>query len=354
VDVVVVDEASMLDLNLSQMLLASVPSHARLILLGDADQLASVDVGTVLADLQQVATLEDNRVNLITTRRFAPGARIGAMAEFIQQNHQPSHVLQKFEQQIVAASELQAIDLDQVRIDQLQLQYLLAGAEQTAHNLNQYYDQLMYGYQAYVQAIKTERNSADFEHYVQQVVKTFDDYRILTAIRSGDLGLLKINLQIEQRFLAAQGQLKQGDWYVGRPVMMSYNDYQLGLSNGDIGICFLREQSGQRQFEVYFPSLEKWVLATRLPKSIETAFALTIHKSQGSEFSHTAVVLDQYAKNLLSKELIYTAITRAKKVVSLLVDYDAFTQALCVKTTRKSGLSQKIIEQSSNLIGKYL
>lgn len=274
------------------------------------------------------------------------------MAEFIQQNHQPSHVLQKFEQQIVAASELQAIDLDQVEIDQLQLQYLLSGTEQTAHSLNQYYDQLMYGYQAYVEAIKTQRNSADFEQYVQQVVKTFDDYRILTAIRSGDLGLIKINLQIEQRFLAAQGQLKQGDWYVGRPVMMSYNDYQLGLSNGDIGICFLREQSGQRQFEVYFPSLKKWVLATRLPKSIETAFALTIHKSQGSEFSHTAVVLDQYAKNLLSKELIYTAITRAKKVVSLLVDYDAFTQALCVRTIRKSGLSQKIIEQSSNLIGK--
>jgi len=351
-DVIVIDEASMLDLNLSQMLLAAVPSHARLILLGDADQLASVDVGTVLADLQQVVTLEDNRVNLITTRRFAPGARIGAMAEFIQQNHESSHILQKFEQQIVAASELQAIDLNQVEIDQLQLQYLLSDTEKTSHNLNHYYDQLMYGYQAYVQAIKTERNLADFEHYVQQVVKTFDDYRILTAIRSGDLGLIKINLQIEQRFLAAQGQLKQGDWYVGRPVMMSYNDYQLGLSNGDIGICFLREQSGQRQFEVYFPSLEKWVLATRLPKSIETAFALTIHKSQGSEFSHTAVVLDQYAKNLLSKELIYTAITRAKKVVSLLVDCDAFIQALCVRTTRKSGLSQKIIEKSSNLIGK--
>ncbi|MCJ8512915.1 exodeoxyribonuclease V subunit alpha [Acinetobacter lwoffii] len=351
-DVIVVDEASMLDLNLSQMLLAAIPPHARLILLGDADQLASVDVGTVLADLQQVVTLEENRVNLITTRRFAPGAKIGAMAEFIQQNHESSHVLQKFEQQIVAASELQAIDLNQVEIDQLQLQYLLSDTEKTAHNLNQYYDQLMYGYQAYVQAIKTERNSADFEQYVQQVVKTFDDYRILTAIRSGDLGLIKINLQIEQRFLAAQGQLKQGDWYVGRPVMMGYNDYQLGLSNGDIGICFLREQSGQRQFEVYFPSLEKWVLATRLPKSIEPAFALTIHKSQGSEFSHTAVVLDQYAKNLLSKELIYTAITRAKKVVSLLVDYNAFTQALCVRTIRKSGLSQKIIEQSSNLIGK--
>jgi len=79
---------------------------------------------------------------------------------------------------------------------------------------------------------------------------------------------------------------------------------------------------------------------------------LTIHKSQGSEFTHTAVVLDQQAKNLLSKELIYTAITRAKKVVSLLVDRDAFTQALCVRTTRKSGLSEKILEQCNNLLAK--
>lgn len=82
--------------------------------------------------------------------------------------------------------------------------------------------------------------------------------------------------------------------------------------------------------------------ATRLPKNIETAFALTIHKSQGSEFTHTAVVLDQTAKNLLSQELIYTAITRAKKVVSLLVDPEAFVQSLTVKTTRKSGLVSKI------------
>ena len=74
--------------------------------------------------------------------------------------------------------------------------------------------------------------------------------------------------------------------------------------------------------------------------------------TQGSEFTHTAVVLDQQAKNLLSKELIYTAITRAKKVVSLLVDPDAFTQALCVRTTRKSGLSEKILEQCNNLLAK--
>ena len=102
----------------------------------------------------------------------------------------------------------------------------------------------------------------------------FDDYRILAAIRYGALGLNQLNLQIEQRLLEALSlqMSKQGDWYVGRPVMMTYNDYQLGLSNGDIGICFKRSRDGQSQFEVYFPSLEKWVPATRLPKSIETAF----------------------------------------------------------------------------------
>ncbi|MFX2256721.1 exodeoxyribonuclease V subunit alpha [Acinetobacter variabilis] len=351
-DVIVVDEASMLDLSLSQMLLAAVPDSARLILLGDADQLASVDVGTVLADLQQTSVLADNWVNLITTRRFASGARIGAMAHFIQQEHVPASVLNQFEQQVVAASELQVIALDQVEIDQLQLQYLPEINPTTGLQLDPYYDQLMYGYQAYADAIKQAQDQTDFEQYVQQAIQHFDHYRILTAIRHGDLGLNKINQQIEQRFLASVGKLKQGDWYTGRPVMMTYNDYQLGLSNGDIGICFWREQEGQSQFEVYFPSLEKWVLATRLPKSIETAFALTIHKSQGSEFTHTAVVLDQQAKNLLSKELIYTAITRAKKVVSLLVDRDAFTQALCVRTTRISGLSEKILEQCNNVLAK--
>lgn len=346
-DVIVVDEASMLDLSLSQMLLAAVPDGARLILLGDANQLASVDVGTVLADLQQVPALAENRVNLITTRRFAEGARIGALAHFIQAA-QPDHdLLAEFEQQVVTASELQAINLQQVAIDHIQLQYL---PENVLLNAAQpYYDQLLYGYQGYIQALKAEKEVADFNEFIQESIQRFDDYRILTAIRHGTFGLTRLNQHIEQRLLTATSQVKQGDWYIGRPVMMTYNDYQLGLSNGDIGICFKREHQGQRQFEVYFPSLEKWVLATRLPQNIETAFALTIHKSQGSEFRHTAVVLDHKASNLLSKELIYTAITRAKKVVTLLVDGEAFRQSLTIKTTRYSGLSKKIIEQCCNL-----
>ena len=345
-DVIVIDEASMLDLSLANMLLSAVPDHARLILLGDADQLAAVDVGSVLADLQQVPALAENRVNLVSSRRFKEGALIGQMAKFIQAQQATQNgatLLEKFAQQVVRPSEIQSVSLQSEMDDQIQLEYLPPNMSKQFDRTS-YYDKLMLGYQHYVNALKSYLTADEPELWVQQVVKVFDDYRILAAIRHGALGLTQLNLQVEQRLLEALSlQIsKQGDWYVGRPVMMTYNDYQLGLSNGDIGICFKRSRDGQSQFEVYFPSLEKWVPATRLPKSIETAFVLTIHKSQGSEFTHTAVVLDETAKDLLSKELLYTAITRAKKVVSLLADQDALVQSLTVKTMRKSGVLEKV------------
>ena len=345
-DVIVIDEASMLDLSLATMLLSAVPEHARLILLGDADQLAAVDVGSVLADLQQVPALAENRVNLLNSRRFKQGALIGQMAQFIQvqqPNQNGAVLLEKFAEQVVHPSEIKAIALTAEMEDQIQLEYLPKNSTKPVDWLP-YYDKLILGYQHYIELLKSYLTADEPELYIAEVVKVFDDYRILTAMRHGALGLAQLNIQIEQRLLEALARqmTKQGDWYVGRPVMMTYNDYQLGLSNGDIGICFKRSRDGQSQFEVYFPSLEKWVPATRLPKSIETAFVLTIHKSQGSEFTHVAVVLDEAAKNLLSKELLYTAITRAKKVVSLSVDPDALLQSLTVRTSRKSGLLDKI------------
>ncbi|WP_291368454.1 MULTISPECIES: exodeoxyribonuclease V subunit alpha [unclassified Acinetobacter] len=345
-DVIVVDEASMLDLSLANMLLSAVPDQARLILLGDADQLAAVDVGAVLADLQQVPDLAENRVHLVNSRRFEAGALIGKMAQFIQTQQAvqtSAALLEQFKEQVVAPSEIHAVALQAEMQDQIQLEYLPAQLSRQFDRTT-YYDKLMLGYRAYIDALKSYLTADEPELWVTQVVKIFDDYRILAAIRHGAFGLNQLNQQIEQRLLEALSlqMSKQGDWYVGRPVMMTYNDYQLGLSNGDIGICFKRNRDGQSQFEVYFPSLEKWVPANRLPKSIETAFVLTIHKSQGSEFTHTAVVLDEAAKNLLSKELLYTAITRAKKVVSVLADPEAFVQALTIKTIRKSGVLDKV------------
>lgn len=340
-DVIVVDEASMLDLNLATLLFEAVSESCRIILLGDANQLASVDVGAVLADLQQIQALADNRVQLQTSRRFAEGALIGQVAKFIQaQTYQQDHVevLQRFEIDIVEVSELKPILLQTDMSDVVQLEYLPEG---NLLDLDTYYQKLMLGFQGYVQSLKNYLKEERSIEQVQNVVKAFDDYRILTAVRHGPFGLQQLN-QYAQRWLQQQLSIVTlGGWYVGRPVMMTYNDYQLGISNGDIGLCF-EHRTQPQQFEVYFPSLNKWVAANRLPKSIQSAFALTIHKSQGSEFTHTAVVLDQAAKNLLSQELIYTAITRAKKVVSLLVHQEALLQAFTVRTTRKSGLVQKV------------
>lgn len=343
-DVIVVDEASMLDLNLATMLFEAVPENCRLILLGDAKQLASVDVGSVLADLQRIPMLQENRVNLVTTHRFKQDAAIGKFAHFIQQSHFVKHsqsqLLQAFEQQIVTQNPIQKVELHAQMRDVVQLEYL---PEQITTDMYlEYYQKLALGFQAYFNSLKAYLEDIESPQQIEKVIQAFDQYRILTAVRHGGLGLRMINTEMENTLLSAIPQIyRQGDWYVGRPVMMGYNDYQLGLSNGDIGICFKHRQEAE-QFEVYFPSLDKWIVASRLPKSIQTAFALTIHKSQGSEFQHTMVVLDVAAQKLLSQELLYTAITRAKSVVSLLVEAGAFYQALTVATQRQSGLVKKI------------
>mgnify|MGYP006196137701 FL=1 len=338
-DVIVVDEASMLDLNLATALFEAVPDHCRIILLGDANQLASVDVGSVLADLQQVDVLAENRVQLKNSRRFSDEAKIGQFARFIQaQQHATAHhsVLSKLETEIVKAEGLQPITFSKEMLDLIQLEYL---PEQ--YDIEPYQQKLMYGFQNYLAALNDYIYRGDAADDIQQVIRAFDDYRILAAVKHGALGIEQLNRYAERWLNQQLKQIAVGDWYIGRPVMMTYNDYQLGLSNGDIGICF-KHRSQPQQFEVFFPSLNKWIAAHRLPRNMQTAFVLTIHKSQGSEFTHTAIVLDAKAEKLLSQELIYTAVTRAKKVVSILADPNALQQALTIRTVRRSGLVQKI------------
>ena len=339
-DVIVVDEASMLDLNLATLLFEAVPEGCRIILLGDANQLASVDVGSVLADLQQVDALAENRVQLLTSQRFSATAKIGQCARFIQAQcnaAESSDVLAQFEQDIVQPSSLQPVALTAQMPDQIQLEYI--AAQNTP--LEAYQQKLLCGFQGYVEALQCYLQAEEPIDEIQQVMHAFDHYRILTAVRHGAFGITQLNSYAEQWLNQQLKQVAIGNWYVGRPVMMSYNDYQLGISNGDIGICF-KHRSQAHQFEVFFPSLNKWVAAHRLPRNMQTAFALTIHKSQGSEFTHTAIVLDATAQKLLSQELIYTAVTRAKKVLSLLADPDSLQQALTTRTVRRSGLVQKI------------
>ncbi|MCF9046584.1 exodeoxyribonuclease V subunit alpha [Acinetobacter nectaris] len=351
-DVIVVDEASMLDLSLATVLFEAVADGARLILLGDANQLASVGVGSVLADLQQIEALQAYRTHLVHSRRFNDDAQIGKMAKFIQQVSTSNTVfdheqlLKNFNDEVVHASHIEYIDLDTLIEDHLQLTYL--PKKITENELEKTLDQLCLGYTDYIKAVKAYdsvegEDESELASLRQKAIDSFNDYRILTAMNVGVFGVNRMNQYVEQQFKqeVLGYSTRETNWYVGRPIMVMENDYQLGVSNGDIGICF-RHRQDHKQYEVFFPSLNKWVVATRLPKTIQTAFAMTIHKSQGSEFKHVAVVLEESSQRLLSRELLYTAITRAKRVVSLFVNPESLTTALAVKTVRQSGLYSKI------------
>lgn len=332
-DILVVDEVSMLDLELATMFFEAVPDNSKVILLGDANQLASVDVGYVLADLQKTDLLKENIVNLVHSRRFSDKAMIGKVAKFIQADRSestPLFLISEFEK-IVPPSQISQLNLDSIHIDAVQLEYLVNG--KSSRNLETLYA----GYLEYVTALKKYQ----MDNNVEEVVKAFERYRILSSTRHGNLGVFSVNNFIEDKLIMSlTGRKKSFDWYLGRPVMITVNNYQLGLSNGDIGIC-LNHRTEHGQFEVFFPSSQKWVSANRLPSNIETAFAITIHKSQGSEFDHVAVILDEGTEKMLSQELIYTGITRAKKAVSIFATPDSLGKAISTKTKRQSGLIRK-------------
>lgn len=326
IDILVVDEVSMLDLNIAAQLFSAVADGTRVILLGDPKQLASVDVGGILLDLKSSALLTNNQVQLMKSVRFGDDTSIGRIAKFI---------LEKSDQataQVSAQANFNGLvnlmDGESAVFDPIQ-----------ASNTSTCLVKLRDGYQQYIQQIKNYRSGSS-DH--DQLVVSFDKYRILTATKHGEFGLKHLNSIITDH--ATQLTNQDGEWYLGRPVMITQNNYKLGLSNGDIGIC-VNHRENKGEYEVYFQSSNKWISTTRLPKTIETAYVMTIHKSQGSEFSRVAVVLDdsEAASRVLSMELIYTAITRAKNEIHLVCGEQALKTSLSVKTTRQSGLQKKLI-----------
>jgi exodeoxyribonuclease V alpha subunit len=312
-DLIVLDEGSMLDLALASLLFDAIAPGTRLIILGDADQLAAVDAGAVLADLQQTPALQDHQIHLQESKRFNAMQGIGQLASailaqdvrtFWQTFHKPEN-----------QSILKHINPQHLSDQQL-------------------FDQLWQGFLPFARALQDGQP-------VQQLFAVFDQYRILTAMRSGRLGVKRINQEMSRRLQLTLTQTAGfSDWFAGRPVMMSRNDYGLQLSNGDIGLC-LPDHSGK--WQVYFAHLSQPIAVTRLPlHDISTAFAMTVHKSQGSEFNRVAVILESAAQNLLSRELLYTAVTRAKQQVDLWSDTTAAEQALHNKLVRHTGLQRQL------------
>ncbi|WAK02713.1 exodeoxyribonuclease V subunit alpha [Methylobacter sp. YRD-M1] len=301
-DLVVVDEASMVDLALMSKLVDALKPGAGLILLGDKDQLASVESGAVLADL--TAILPDCTLELKKSHRF--DENIKKLATAVNQ-----------QQADVAWQALQSGDKNITLLDQDPVDYVA-------------------GQQAdYLRLIKA---AAPFD----EIYRAFTCFQVLCANRHGKNSVAEINHLVEQKLVAQKLINVSGFWYVGRPVMVTQNNPALQLYNGDIGIC-LPDNDQERKLMVFFQRADgsvKKYLPARVPHC-ETVFAMTIHKSQGSEFKEVLIALPDAVNPVLTKELLYTAITRARKTVKLVADEAVFAATVGRRVERITGLVDK-------------
>lgn len=338
-DVLVVDEASMIDLTMMSRLIEALPAHARVIFLGDRDQLASVEAGAVLGDICTYASLG------YTTARAQELARLTGCA--LDGNDNPLAgalrdslcLLQKSYRfgshsgigQLAAA--VNRGDRNATRavfsgeFDDIEKKSLQNGEEYQAM-----LDEALQGYQLFLASVQQQRPP-------EQVSAAFGEYQLLCALREGPFGVAGLNDRLEQVLAQKRKitRLPHSRWYEGRPVMISRNDSALGLFNGDIGIALDRGQ-GLRVWFLMPDGSVKSVQPSRLPEH-ETAWAMTVHKSQGSEFNHAALILPSQLSPVVTRELIYTAITRARKRLSLYTDERVLVQAIATRTERRSGLS---------------
>lgn len=379
-DVLVVDEASMIDLEMMANLLDAMPTHARLILLGDKDQLASVEAGAVLGDLCRDAeagwytpqtrqwlqavsgeTLEGSGlqedtggthplaqqvVMLRHSRRFGEGSGIGQLARRVnQQDAVQARQLLKAGNHADVFSLLLKGERDRT-LERLLLEGHAEGPS---------------GYRHYLSLLRHQRPSPEtslestrWTEWAQQVLKAFDAFQLLCAVRKGPWGVEGLNQRVTDALLKARLIDSNHLWYEGRPVLMTRNDYGLGLMNGDIGIALkLPERdgldAGRQVLRVAFPRNDgqggvRFVLPSRL-NDVETVYAMTVHKSQGSEFAHTALILPDAMNPVLTKELIYTGITRAKDWFTLIEPRTGvFEDAVRRKVKRLSGLMLELGE----------
>jgi exodeoxyribonuclease V alpha subunit len=175
--------------------------------------------------------------------------------------------------------------------------------------------------------------------WVRAVWQAFERFRVLCAVREGDWGVAGLNRAIERRLEHEQLLEVRGEWYEGRPVIVTRNDYGLGVFNGDIGIV-LKPPGNGADLRAYFVEGDsiRSVSASRLA-DVETAFALTVHKSQGSEFEHTVLVLPPGAQRVVTRELVYTGVTRARAALTLVTPRrEVLGEAIAQRIERSSGL----------------
>jgi len=330
-DVLVVDEASMVDLALMAKLVDALPPQARLILLGDKDQLAAVEAGAVFAELCEgrgfdaEAAAELQRITGQTVPVETPRSALGDAVVLLTHSHRfaGDSGIGELARRINTGDAAGTLNL--LRESRTDLAWQ-AEPSQVA-----LLERLEQGYAPYLKAARRGDPTEAFA--------TFNAFRALTAQREGPWGVGGLNEALEARIKRRYSLAERERWYPGRAVMVRQNDYALGLFNGDIGLCL----AGEHGLRVYFEGEDGFraFAPARLP-SHDSAFAMTVHKSQGSEFSEVLLALPESPSPLLTRALFYTGITRAKHKVEIWGLPARLADAVNTRAERAAGLAERL------------
>lgn len=356
VDVLLVDEASMVDLAMMYQLIMALSPSAKLILLGDKDQLASVESGSVLAQLSQYQSYSPEylqRMSVVMrydlsnfcsmsteyaadyfsllrkSYRFDDDSAIGRLARAVKAGDLHT-CYQVFNQSIdLSEHELSLILVEsdtgsmlenERQVEQQQLGYI---KELILDLYNDYFNMLN-----------------DSEHKLpEEILAIFCQTRVLCATCLDLWGVESLNAIISQ-YVNKNVERSASEWFHGRPIMITENAYSLALYNGDVGICLL--ENGR--MNVYFETIEgvRKISPLRLPRH-ETAWVMTVHKSQGSEFDNVLLILPFKPNYVMSRELLYTGVTRAKKSLSIMSSKQTFEYSIMTQTQRFSYIAERIM-----------
>ena len=390
-DVVVIDEASMIDVAMAAHLLDAIAPQTRLVMLGDKDQLAAVEAGAVFAELSARPAFTQNGLQRIAEALGIESARLSDALpdassgfdeepdDFFAQTGAPDDFDTQPDDLFVSAPPSPAQNpladcvvwlernyrfglespigrlslairngaagaaLEVLRIDPAEPCAAALYEDTHATLTDRTIARLAAGFAPYADAL-AEALAADTPDPLP-LFDALNRFRILCATRSGPRGVDQVNAAMAAQVRRAAGvTLAVGaQWFAGRPVMVTRNDYALGLFNGDIGIALPGAGGALR---VYFRTGDgglRAVSPAALPPH-DTAFALTVHKSQGSEFQHAVLMLPSVFSRVLSRELVYTAITRARERVEVIGARAVLAQAIATPTQRDSGLAARIAE----------
>ncbi len=349
-DTLIVDEASMLDLAMASRLFSALPDKSRVILLGDKDQLSAVEAGSVFSELSSRFSLSDtcrDDLEALTGYRVDTGELSGTD---IRQNKAPLEdsvvwLMKNYRFSETSGIGRLAADIRNRQIDRA-IGFLQSGNDPLVQWLDmdntavasRFGETLLGQFEDYFRVVSTDPFN------VRKVFDIFGRSRILCAMREGPYGVSGVNRLLSNAMSKTPtGKTGRTGWFTGQPIMVRRNDYVLKLFNGDVGIV-LPDASGK--LSAFFPN-EDGTFRAVPPSRIgphETSFAMTVHQSQGSEFDSVLLVLPPEPSRVLSRELIYTGITRARSKITVASRMPILFEGMKHDSERRSGLADRILE----------